>query len=136
MSPWTEQQLDYYYNFTGRQPRPSAKVLILDGKTRHSRDPMAWSPAPPFGSCDLVADALGGDLPLELGKGQQHIEGQTTHRGRRIELLGDRDKGDAVSIEQFDQLGKIGQRWSDGRPYKRRLHRSCEREHHPGAAAG
>jgi hypothetical protein len=25
---------------------------------------------------DLVADALAGDLPLELRKGQQHIEGQ------------------------------------------------------------
>jgi hypothetical protein len=28
---------------------------------------------------------------LELGKGQQDVEGQSTHRGRGIELLGDRD---------------------------------------------
>jgi hypothetical protein len=26
----TEQQLDYYYNFKSPQPRPSAKVVILD----------------------------------------------------------------------------------------------------------
>jgi hypothetical protein len=29
MSPWTEQQLDYYYNFNGPRSRP-AKVVILD----------------------------------------------------------------------------------------------------------
>src|SRR5277367_138982 len=28
---------------------------------------------------DLVADAFTGDLPLELGKGQQHIERQAPH---------------------------------------------------------
>jgi hypothetical protein len=28
-SPWTEQQLDYYYNFNGPRSRP-AKVVILD----------------------------------------------------------------------------------------------------------
>src|ERR1700687_692287 len=32
-----------------------------------------------FGGCNLVADALGGDLPFELGKGQEHIEGQSPH---------------------------------------------------------
>jgi hypothetical protein len=35
---------------------------------------------------------------------------QSIHRGRRIELLGDRDKGDVIGIEQFDQLGKVGKR--------------------------
>src|SRR5690242_15692491 len=37
---------------------------------------------------DFIADAFAGDLPLELGKGQQHIEREAPHRARRIELLG------------------------------------------------
>ena len=46
---------------------------------------------------------------LELGKGQQDIEREPPHRGCGVELLGDRDKGHVMGIEQFDQLGKIGQ---------------------------
>src|SRR6516225_8784323 len=38
---------------------------------------------------DLVADALADDLTLELRKGQQHVQGQATHRRRRVELLRD-----------------------------------------------
>jgi hypothetical protein len=38
-------------------------------------------------------------VALELGKGQEHVQGQTTHGCRRIELLGDRDKGDVMGIE-------------------------------------
>ena len=63
-----------------------------------------------LGGGDLVPDALGGDLPLELGKGQEHVERQPAHGGRGIELLGDRDKRHAVGIEQFDQLGEVRQR--------------------------
>src|SRR6202045_4888862 len=36
---------------------------------------------------DLVADALADDLALELREGQQNVEGQAPHRGRRVELL-------------------------------------------------
>src|SRR6516162_7272112 len=59
---------------------------------------------------DLVADALADDLTLELRKGQQNIEGQATHRRRRVELLRDRDKGGVSRIEDLDDLGKIGKR--------------------------
>jgi hypothetical protein len=31
-----------------------------------------------------------------------------SHRRRRVELLGDRDEGHVMGIEQFDQLCKIG----------------------------
>src|ERR1700757_1303440 len=58
---------------------------------------------------DLVADALANDLALELGKRQQHIEGQAPHRRRRIELLCHRNKGGAPLIEDLDDLGKIGE---------------------------
>jgi hypothetical protein len=60
-----------------------------------------------LGSADLVANPLAGDLALELRKGQQHVEGQTAHRGRGIELLGHGHEGDAMGVEQLDQLGEI-----------------------------
>jgi hypothetical protein len=63
-----------------------------------------------LGGCNLVPDALGGDLALELSKGQQHVERQPPHGGRGVELLGDRDKGYAVRIEELDQFGKVGKR--------------------------
>src|SRR6516225_2453411 len=47
---------------------------------------------------------------LELRKGQQHVQRQATHRGRRVELLRDRDKGGVPRIEDLDDLGKIGKR--------------------------
>src|SRR2546430_17195369 len=33
---------------------------------------------------DLVADALAGDLSLELGEGEQHVECQAPHGGRLL----------------------------------------------------
>ena len=35
---------------------------------------------------ELVADALGRHLPLELGEGEQHVEGQPAHRGRGVKV--------------------------------------------------
>ena len=48
----------------------------------------------PAGGGNLVAYPLGGELPLELGKGEKDIEGEPPHRGRGVELLGDGDEGD------------------------------------------
>ena len=58
-------------------------VLGVVAQWRHAADPQALA----LGGGDLVPDALGGDLPFELGKRQQHVEGQPPHRGRRVELL-------------------------------------------------
>ena len=63
-----------------------------------------------LGGGDLVADALTRDLALELGEGQQHVQHEATHRGRGVELLGDRDEGHAMRVEQLDQLGEVGER--------------------------
>src|SRR6266516_6831840 len=41
-----------------------------------------------LGSRDLVADALGGDFPLELGKRQQHIQGERSRGGAGSDVLG------------------------------------------------
>ncbi len=45
-----------------------------------------------------------------MSERQQHVEGQSTHVGRGIELLGDRYKGNATAIKDLDELGKIRQR--------------------------
>src|SRR5271169_1628285 len=77
--------------------------LIAQGKV--TSDPKPF----PLRCRDFVADPLRGDFALELGKGQEHIEGQPSHGGSGVELLGDRDERHAMRIEQFDQLGEVGQ---------------------------
>ncbi len=62
-----------------------------------------------FGGGNLVSNALADYLPLELCKGQKHIEGQTPHARCRIEGLGDRNERDLVLVKEFDELGKIRQ---------------------------
>ena len=62
-----------------------------------------------FGGGDLVADALARDLALELGEGQQDVQGQPPHGRRGVEGLGDRDERHAVFIEKLDELGEIGE---------------------------
>src|SRR5204863_2401488 len=59
---------------------------------------------------DLVADPFAGDLALELGKRQQHVERQPPHRACGVELLGYRHERHALGIEDLDQPGKISQR--------------------------
>ena len=59
---------------------------------------------------DLVANALASDLALKLGEGEQHVQGQSTHAGRRIEGLRHRNKRDALGVEEFDQFGEVGER--------------------------
>src|ERR1700736_1488473 len=59
---------------------------------------------------ELVADALARHLTLELGEREQDIEGESPHRGRGIELLGDGHKRHAMGLEQLDQLGEVGER--------------------------
>ena len=64
----------------------------------------------PLRGGDLVADAFARDLALELGEGEQDVQGQTPHRGGGVELLGDGDEGDRFSIKNLHKPGKIRQR--------------------------
>src|SRR5438477_11300009 len=59
---------------------------------------------------DLVADAFAGDLALELGEGQQHVERQASDRARRVELLRHRDERHSLGVEELDQPRKICER--------------------------
>ena len=61
-------------------------------------------------SRDLVADAFAGDLALELGEGEQHVEGQPAHRCRGVDLLGHRDDGHLTLVEDFHDPGEVTER--------------------------
>ena len=61
-------------------------------------------------SRDLVTDAFAGDLALELGEGEQHVEGQPPHRRRGVKLLGHRDEGHVPLVEDFHDLGEVTER--------------------------
>ena len=65
---------------------------------------------------DLVADALARDLALELGERQQYVQRQPPHAGRGIEGLCHRDERDIVLVEQFDELGEVGERAGEADP--------------------
>jgi Cu2+-exporting ATPase len=61
------------------------------------------TPPPAAGCRELVADALADDLPLELGEGQENVEGQATHRRGGVEgLLPDQK---AAKIKQLRDRG-------------------------------
>ena len=62
-----------------------------------------------LGCRDFVADAFSGDLALELGKGQDHVEGEPPHAGGRVEGLGDRNEADSVALEYLDDLREVCQ---------------------------
>ena len=63
-----------------------------------------------FDAAILFSDPLTGDLAFELGEGQEHVQGQSSHAGRRVERLGDRDERHLMRVEQLDQLGKVRER--------------------------
>ena len=43
-------------------------------------------------------------------KERRTLRGQPTHAGGGVEALGHRDERDAISVEQLDQLGEVGER--------------------------
>jgi len=47
--------------------------VITEGEGTANPKPLS------FGGSDLVADALGSDLPLKLGEGQKYVECQAAH---------------------------------------------------------
>ena len=93
-------------------PRASSTSAILKPATaaiaerNGPTDPEALA----LGGRDLVAHPLADHLALELGKGEQHVEGKPAHAGGRVERLGDRHEGHPVFIEQVDQLREVGER--------------------------
>jgi len=64
---------------------------------------------PFFFDAAIFANALAGDLALELRKRQQHVEHQTAHAGRGVEGLRDRDKARAGLVKDIDDAGEVGQ---------------------------
>ena len=58
---------------------------------------------------DLVADTFPRHLSAKLCKRQEHIQGQSSHGGGGIELLGDRHEANTLFVELFDDLGEVGE---------------------------
>jgi hypothetical protein len=56
-----------------------------------------------FDAADLVANALAGDLALELGERERHVDRQTPHRGRGVELLRHGDERGVMGIQHIDE---------------------------------
>ena len=81
-----------------------AKALIAQGHGTADPDALA------LGGCDLVPHPLADHLALELGEGQQHVEGEPTHAGGGVEGLRHRDERHLMGIEALDQLGEVGER--------------------------
>src|SRR6202007_744010 len=90
--------------------------MLLDHMARPVLDPIAernhasHPDALPLRGGDLVADPLASDLALKLGEREQHIQSQSSHAGRRVERLGDRDERHLMGVEEFDQLSEVGER--------------------------
>src|ERR1700730_5495716 len=80
------------------------ELAVFDTKTqwRHAAHPHALF----LGGGDLVADPFAGDFPLELGEGQKNIQGQPSHAGGGVELLGDRNERDAAAVKDITSLAK------------------------------
>lgn len=60
-----------------------------------------------FRSSNLVANSLSCELTFKLGEGQKHVERESAHGIRRIELLRDGNKADFVGVEHFNDLREI-----------------------------
>ncbi len=84
---------------------PAARCDVV-AEDRRAADPLAL----PSRGAHLVARALGDRLAFELREAEQDVEHQPARRRGRAELLRDRDEGDLVFVERFQQPGEVEQR--------------------------
>jgi len=84
------------------------KLLALDPVSE--RGGAAHPDSLPLRGGDLVPDALARNLALELREGEKHVQRQTPHGVRGVELLGNGDEVDPMPIEQLDELREVGER--------------------------
>src|ERR1700733_6332914 len=83
--------------------------MLLDYMERPVLDPISernhasHPDALPLRGGDLVSDPLASDLALKLGEREKHVQGQSSHAGRCVERLGDRDERHLMGVEQFDR---------------------------------
>src|ERR1039458_8436822 len=80
-------------------------IADVVAQRRHPAHPHSLA----LGGGDLVTDPLARYLAFELGEGQQDVERKSAHRGCRVELLGDRNKRNAVRVEHLDHFGEVGE---------------------------
>src|SRR5712692_8849628 len=76
---------------------------------RISTNPLAFAP----GRGLLVARALADDFALELGKRQQHVERETSHRAAAVELLRHRNEADPSLVEHLHNTSEVQKRTAE-----------------------
>src|ERR1035437_6183076 len=86
--------------------QPSSTWAYVIAQHRTSAHPL---PLPP-GRRHLVARTLADQLPLELRKGEQNVERQTSQRCAGIELLRDGNEAHLVLLEDAEHAGEVQQR--------------------------
>jgi hypothetical protein len=59
---------------------------------------------------DLVTYALADQLPFELGEGYENVQGHSAHGILGVERLGNGHEGDAMALEQLDQIQEVEHR--------------------------
>ena len=63
----------------------------------------------PTSASDLVPNAGGDHLPLELREAHEHVQGEPAHRIGRREILGDAHKSCLVAVELLHDLREVQQ---------------------------
>ena len=58
---------------------------------------------------DFIASPFGNDFSFKLGKRQQHIQHESSHRAGSVELLSHRDERDLVPLKCLHHVGEIEQ---------------------------
>lgn len=82
--------------------RPSIRIIAHRHLSAHPE------PAALRGG-DFVPNPFCRHLTFELREGQQHVQRQQAHAGRRVKGLGDRYEGSTGGIQDIDDLRKVRQ---------------------------
>ena len=93
------------FGLVGVDQQPAAARVHVEAQQRPAAGPLALAPR----GGDLVAGALGDDLALELGEGQQDVEDQPAHAGGRVEQLRHGHEGDLVLLEGLHEACEVEQ---------------------------
>lgn len=97
------ENLPHLFRFVGIDDKLGVDHVVAE--QRHAPDPLSLA----AGGGDLIAGPLADHLTFELGKGQQYVEHQPSHRTGGVELLRHRNERDAMLFERLHYPGEVEQ---------------------------